>query len=197
MGGIDKGLARLCGRPMVEYALEILREQATAVLISANRNIARYARYGVPVVRDPYPDFPGPLAGIASLMAATQTTWLLISPCDSPHLPATLGPRLWQALATAGADIAVAHDGVRMEPMFALLQCRTLRPKLETALAEGERKVARWYAGQRTLCVDFSDCPQAFANINTLQQRDAYAARPAPAHSSAIRDRRAARKAWP
>ncbi|TAM10251.1 MAG: molybdenum cofactor guanylyltransferase [Nevskiaceae bacterium] len=174
MGGIDKGLAELCGRPMVEYAIEALRGQAGTLLISANRNIPHYARYGLLVVRDQLPDFAGPLAGIASLMAATPAAWLLIAPCDSPRLPTGLGPRLWRAVSTAGADIGVAHDGARMEPTFALLRCR-LRPALEAALAKGERKVARWYASQRTVCVDFSDCPQAFLNINSPSQRDGFA----------------------
>ena len=171
MGGVDKGLVELGGRPMVEYVLDVLRAQTARVLINANRSVEVYAGYGVPVVADRQEGFLGPLAGIASLMAAAGTEWLLIAPCDSPQLPDDLGLRLWQAIARDGADLGVAHSGERLEPVFALLRC-ALRGDLEAYLGAGERKIDRWYQRQKMATADFSDCPGMFVNVNTLSERD-------------------------
>jgi molybdopterin-guanine dinucleotide biosynthesis protein A len=175
MGGVDKGLVELGGRAMVEYVLDALRGQTSRMLINANRSVDQYERYGVQVVRDRQEGFLGPLAGIASMMAAADTEWLLTSPCDSPQVPADLGARLWQAVARDGADIGVAHSGERLEPVFALLRC-SLRGDLEAYLDEGERKIDRWYQRHRMATADFSDCPEMFVNVNTLSQRDDLAA---------------------
>lgn len=176
MGGQDKGLVDLAGRAMVEYVLDALRGQAARVLINANRSVDEYGRYGVPIIGDRHEGFLGPLAGMASLMAAADTDWLLTAPCDSPQVPADLGPRLWQAVAREDADIGVAHSGERLEPVFALLRC-TLLDDLEAYLGAGERKIDRWYGRQRMAAADFSDCPEMFANVNTPSQRDMLAAR--------------------
>src|SRR5699024_3979490 len=108
-----KGLVELAGRPMIEYVLAVLRGQASEVLINANRSRSAYGRYGVRVVPDRHEGFLGPLAGMVSLMAAAERDWLLTAPCDSPQLPADLGPRLWQAVMQEDADIAVASSGER------------------------------------------------------------------------------------
>ncbi len=175
MGGVDKGLIELGGRAMVEYVLDALRGQTSRILINANRSVDQYERYGVQVVRDRREGFLGPLAGIASMMAVTDTEWLLTSPCDSPQVPADLGARLWRAVARDDADIGVAHSGDRLEPVFALLRC-SLRGDLEAYLDAGERKIDRWYQRRRMATADFSDCPEMFVNVNTLSQRDDLAA---------------------
>ncbi len=171
MGGADKGLVELRGRPMVEYVLDALRGQTAGVLINANRSLDRYAQYGARIVPDSQAGFLGPLAGIASMMAVADTEWLLTSPCDSPQVPGDLGARLWQAVARERADIGVAHSGDRLEPVFALLRC-SLRANLDAYLASGERKIDRWYKQQRMATADFSDCPQMFVNVNSLAERD-------------------------
>ena len=171
MGGVDKGLVELGGRPMVEYVLDALRGQTVRMLINANRNVAEYERYGVPVVGDRQGGFLGPLAGISSMLEVAGTEWLLTAPCDSPQVPADLGPRLWRALQRDGADIAVAHSGEHLEPVFALLPC-ALRASLDAYLASGERKIRVWYQQHRMTTADFSDCPEMFTNVNTLAERD-------------------------
>lgn len=181
MGGVDKGLVELGGRPMVEYVLDALRGQTSRMLINANRSVDQYERYGVQVVRDHQAGFLGPLAGIASMMAAADTEWLLTSPCDSPQVPADLGARLWQVVARDDAEIGVAHSGERLEPVFALLRC-SLLGDLEAYLDAGERKIDRWYQRHRMATADFSDCPEMFVNVNTLSQRDDLAARLGTTH---------------
>ncbi|MGH8279978.1 MAG: molybdenum cofactor guanylyltransferase MobA [Gammaproteobacteria bacterium] len=175
MGGADKGLVELAGRPMIEYVLDALRGQAAAILINANRSFDSYARYGVPVVPDRQGGFLGPLAGMAGMVAAAKTEWLLTAPCDSPQVPVDLGPRLWQAVASNNADIGVADNGERLQPVFALLRCSLLE-KLEAYLESGERKIDLWYRQQHFAIADFSDCPEMFVNVNSPVERDQLAA---------------------
>ncbi len=171
MGGRDKGLVELAGRPMVEYVLDALVPQVAAVLINANRSHARYAAYGCDVVADGFGDFSGPLAGMASAMAYATTPFILTVPCDTPLLPAALAQRLSAALGAQGADLAVAHDGERMQPVFALLRVALLAD-LRRALEAGERKIDRWYGAHRVALADFSDVPEAFVNVNSPEELD-------------------------
>ena len=177
MGGDDKGLVTLAGRCMIEYVVDALRPQVATLIVNANRNQARYAALtGLPVVADDVGDFAGPLAGMASAMAHARTALLLSVPCDSPLVAPDLAARLHAALAADGADIAVARDRERMQPVFALLRTDLLAD-LRAALAAGERKIDRWYATHRLVEVDFSDRESMFLNINTPQERDDLAAR--------------------
>lgn len=166
MGGVDKGLVTWRGRPLIEHVLAALRPQVLELLINANRNQAAYAGYGHPVVADRLDGFAGPLAGFAALLGCCDTDWLAVVPCDAPHLPRDLVARLDTARRRVDADIAVAHDGQRLQPVHVLLG-RHLLPDLEAFLAAGERKIDRWYARHRMVTVDFGDCPAAFANLNT------------------------------
>ena len=176
MGGVDKGLVEVAGRPMVEHVLAAVERQAGAVAINANRSAERYARYGHPVIADRMDGFQGPLAGMASALAAAATELVLVVPCDSPLVDASLGPRLHAALVERGADVAVAHDGERMHPVFVLLR-RAARAGLDDFLARGERKIDRWFAEEKTTVVDFSDLPEMFLNVNREEDRSRLEAR--------------------
>lgn len=172
MGGVDKGLIPVDGKAMVVHVLEKLRPQVGAVLINANRNRERYAELGgCEVVADAEGDFAGPLAGMASAMQRAATRYILTVPCDSPMLAPNLAPRLFDALAADDAEICVAHDGTRMQPVFALLDCG-LRASIEDYLASGGRKIDVWYAGRRVALADLEDQPDMFLNINTPEDRD-------------------------
>ncbi len=165
MGGVDKGLILFEGRPLIEHVLARLQPQVSNILISANRNQHQYARYGFPVVSDDHSGFAGPLAGFAALLKQCPTDWLVVVPCDAPLLPADLVRRLAQARNDANADIAVAHDGARLQPVHVLLG-RHLLPSLEGYLDAGERKIALWYRQHHVVEVNFGDCAEAFANLN-------------------------------
>ncbi len=118
MGGVDKGLVALDGKPMVEHVLARLAPQVDAVLINANQNLDRYARLGVPVVPDAIPGFAGPLAGFSAGLAAAMTEFVVTVPCDSPFLPHDLVARLMTDLVAHRADLAVARTtpGTRRLP---------------------------------------------------------------------------------
>lgn len=172
MDGRDKGLVPLAGRPMVEYVLEALRPQTAVLLINANRSLDDYRRFGVPVVSDRLADYPGPLAGVATALAAATTPWVVTAPCDGPLVPENLVSRLAAAADAEATEVAVAHDGERLQPVYALLH-RDLAGDLETFLAGGGRRVNQWLSGHTMAVVDFSDQPWAFLNVNRPQDAEA------------------------
>jgi molybdopterin-guanine dinucleotide biosynthesis protein A len=176
MGGIDKGLADLAGRPMVAHVLDRLRPQVDDVLVNANRHADAYRAYGFPVVPDAEAGYPGPLAGFAAGLAAAATPWVVTVPCDCPLLPTDLVQRLRATQAETGAEIVSAHDGSRLQPVFTLLQ-RGLLDSLESFMADGERKIDRWFGRHEHVVADFSDQPQAFENVNRPGDRDRIEAR--------------------
>jgi molybdopterin-guanine dinucleotide biosynthesis protein A len=92
------------------------------------------------------------------------------APCDSPLVGDDLVTRLASALTGYQADVAVAHDGERDHPVFLLLS-RGLRADLEAFLRSGGRKIDLWFARHRVARADFSDRPEAFANINSADER--------------------------
>lgn len=165
MGGVDKGLQLLRGRPLVAWAIERLAPQVGELLINANQNLDRYAALGYPVLPDRVSDFAGPLAGLHAALSSAKHPLVLTVPCDSPFLPTDLAARLHAGLSAAGADLAIARAGGRVHPVFCL--CRqTLLPALNDYLAAGERKFERWCGLQHATEVDFDDQPEAFENIN-------------------------------
>lgn len=165
MGGTDKGLLPLAGRPMVEHVMEALRPQVGTVLVSANRHHERYACYGHPVIADDLGGYQGPLAGVAAALRQNTAEFLVTAPCDAPLLPPDLVARLRSACEATDADAAVANDGRRLQPVFLLLRSR-VAPALEAYLAGGGRRVDAWLGQLRTVEVDFSDVAAAFVNVN-------------------------------
>lgn len=165
MGGVDKGLQLLAGRPLVAHVIERLAPQSGRVLVSANRHLDAYAALGHAVLPDPAGlEFAGPLAGmLAGLNAIPDDAWLLTAPCDCPHLPLDLAARLIAAAAPHGLAFAQA---AREHPTHALLHAR-LREPLAAHLSGGGRAVLRWMTSQPHGIARFDD-EAAFANLNHL-----------------------------
>jgi molybdenum cofactor guanylyltransferase len=170
MGGVDKGLVTLAGRPMVEHVIARLRPQVASLLINANRNLGSYEALGYPVVSDTVGDYFGPLAGFLAAMRAGRTPYILTAPCDTPLIVPDLARRLWQELEREEAEIAVAHDGQYLQPLFALIDV-SLADSVEHYLDTGGRKIDRWYNTRRLATVDFSDVADSFTNVNNPEQR--------------------------
>ena len=169
MGGTDKGLVTLNGRPMIAYVVDALRPQVDTLFISANRNREAYARFGCPVIADE-PTHAGPLAGVAAALQQCDCERLLSVPCDAPLIPAGLVARLCEALDREHTDVGVAADAQRLQPAFAVIR-RRLLPALRRYLDAGDRKVESFYAAQAMSRVDCTDWPLAFVNVNTPEQR--------------------------
>lgn len=166
MGGVDKGLLKWQGRPLIEHLIAALQPQVQTLIINANRNQAHYQCYGLAVISDQHADYQGPLAGLAAALLAVQTPYILTIPCDSFYVAPNFATRMLQALNQADAELAVAHDGINLQPVYALVPVQLL-PSLEAFLARGERKLRAWYAEQRMVTVDCSDIAIMFQNINT------------------------------
>ena len=171
LGGADKALLSLAGRPLLAHVLARLRPQCADVAISANGDPARFAPYGAAVIVDDVPDFPGPLAGIlAGLDYAWDHgfTWLLSAPVDTPFLPADLAARLQGAREAAGASLAVATSGGQVHPVVALWPV-VLRADLRNAITiDGMRRVERFATARGAALAEWPAVPHdPFFNLNT------------------------------
>lgn len=148
MGGGDKPLRLLGGRPMLQHVIARLRPQVAAIAINANGDAGRFAAYGLPVVADGVADFPGPLAGILAGMewaAAAGFATLVSVPGDSPFIPPDLVARLDAARAAAGVPLSCAESGGQAHPPVGIWPV-ALKDALRAALLGGERKIDRWTA---------------------------------------------------
>jgi molybdopterin-guanine dinucleotide biosynthesis protein A len=173
MGGVDKGLQPLRGKPMAQWVIERLAPQVDEIVVNANQNLDAYAAFGYPVVRDDVAGFAGPLAGLQAGLRAARCALVVTVPCDSPFLPADLVARLRTALEAQGADLAVAKTGDQPHPVFSLVR-RAVLPHLEQFLAAGGRKIDAWYATLKVVEVRFDDEADAFRNINTREELAAF-----------------------
>jgi len=181
MGGVDKGLQNLNGMPMALHTLLRLQLQTGQVMINANRNLAAYESFGVPVWPAVLADYAGPLAGFLTGLERCETPYLATVPCDTPRFPLDLVPRLAEALEREDADIAMAaapeqdKDGqikVRTQPVFCLLRVELLESLVDFT-HKGGRKIDTWTALHKTVVVPFDqpgDDPLAFSNANTLAE---------------------------
>ena len=172
----DKGLVELAGKPLVEYVIEAILPQNPNILINANQHLDVYRGYGLPVFSDRLQDFQGPLAGVASAMEQVDTPYLLTLPCDAPFVLPDYQQRMWSGLQSQQADLAVAHDGQRLQPVHALLPV-AFRDQLLKFLSGKTRRVDAWYSRFAMGLVDFSDGAHMFHNLNTPEQLEAYSLR--------------------
>lgn len=178
MGGLDKGLQPFRGVPLALNALQRLTPQVGTAIVIANRNLAAYAAFGVPV----WPDLPdaagtgeskGPLAGFLAGLSHCSSPYLLTVPCDVPFFPMDLAARMAAAMEKDDAEVVVATLHVpdnppRPQPVFSMMRAE-LQPSLARFMAAGGRKPGAWTAGHRTRLAHF-DRPAdrlAFANVNT------------------------------
>lgn len=177
MGGVDKGLQSFNGLPLAAYTLMRLAPQVSGVMINANRNLAAYEAFGVPVWPDVLPDYAGPLAGFLTGLERCETPYLMTVPCDTPLFPLDMVERLGAALQAQEAEIAMVsvpeQDGrLRTQPVFCLLK-RELLESLVRFTEGGGRKIDAWTGQHRTAIVPFDqpgDDPRAFFNANTLAE---------------------------
>lgn len=178
MGGGDKPLRLLAGRPMLDHVLERLRPQVAGLALNANGDPARFAAWGLPVLADPLPDFPGPLAGILAGMdwaAAEGAGWLVSAPGDSPLLPPDYVARLWAARVAAAVPLACAESGGQTHPPCGLWDV-ALRHDLRAAMLGGARKIDRWTERHGVARAVWPATPfDPFFNANTAEDLEAAA----------------------
>lgn len=172
MGGVDKGLQPLRGKPMVAHVIERLAPQTDTLAINANQNLGSYCAFGHPLWPDTIPEFEGPLAGLYTGLLHCDTQYLVTAPCDSPFLPNDLVARLYEAVAAGHAKAAYAATGSgglhQSHPVFCLLDKSALT-SLAAYLQQGGRRMLAWLASIDAIEVRFDD-ESAFRNINTLEE---------------------------
>ena len=173
MGTVDKGLRELRGKAMAAWVIERFAPQVDEVLINANQNLDVYARFGYRVIPDEISGFAGPLAGLQRGLSEASHPLVATSPCDTPFLPADLVARLHAALEADAAQLAVARTGDQPHPVFCVCR-RDVLPHLTAFLQQGGRKIDAWYATLKVVEVAFDDQPDAFSNINTQAELDAF-----------------------
>ena len=176
MGGVDKGLVILGGKPLVAHVVQRLAPQVEQIIISANRNLSEYRNWADTVVKDSIGVYDGPLAGMASGIEVSTTDYVLTTPCDSPLLALDLANRMYGELTSTKAKVAVATDGKRLQPVFMLIH-RSLLTSMVAFLQSGERKIDKWFDQHKVTVVDFSDEPETFININTLEEKEELASK--------------------
>ncbi len=170
MGGRDKGLIQIGDQPMASWVINAIRPQVHELVINANRNHDAYASLGVSVIADRHSGHIGPLAGLSAAMHHLSTDYVFMCPCDSPFVNASIVSLLGEPCLEKSADICVAHDGERLQPVFCVAH-RCCLESLDDYLASGERKIDRWYAKQNTIEIDCSSVAESFRNINTEEER--------------------------
>lgn len=174
MNCVDKGLVKLQQQSLVQHVINRLAPQVDEILINANREIAQYEAFNLPILQDENPDFIGPLAGFSLGLQHCKHAYLLTTPCDSPLIPADLVSRLMQSLIKDNVDIVVAKSGGYVHPVFCLMK-KSVLPSLTAFIGQGNRKVSLWQKSLAYTEVIFDDCDDAFVNVNTVEELDALA----------------------
>lgn len=169
LGGEDKPLREMLGRPLLGRVLAQLGAQAAPVIVVANRNQEAYAAFGCAVVDDGRHAGRGPLAGIAAGLATARTDWVLCVPGDAPLLPPGLLGGLRQALQVEDAEAAVVRDSGGRQPLFCLLP-RGWHGELTAYLDGGGSAPREWLARHRLAEADFAAWPGWAWSANTPEE---------------------------
>jgi molybdenum cofactor guanylyltransferase len=173
MGGGDKCLHPLGGKPVLAHVIERVRPQVRGLILNANGDPARFASFGLTVVPDSIPDFAGPLAGVLAGMDwaaanAPECPWIVSVPCDGPFVPRDLVARLMAEREVDQADLACAMSGGQRYPVVGLWPVR-LRDELRRAIVqEDQHKVDAWTARYRLAVAEFAiGAVDPFFNANS------------------------------
>ncbi len=169
MGGADKGLLPWHGQPVAQHLLQRFNDAAQHLLV-VNRHLAEYralaAPFGAQVLQDHSEALLGPLAGLQAALPAARCAQCVLLPCDMPRLPATL-PRQLCAARLDTADIAVLHDGQRLQPLCMALDSGYWQQNLDSWLNDRDRSVHGWLRDKPIRPVQCNEAARdAFANLN-------------------------------
>jgi molybdopterin-guanine dinucleotide biosynthesis protein A len=173
MGGGDKALITIGGSAILDRVIARLRPTTTGIILNANGDPARFARYRLPIVADSVPDFAGPLAGILAGLDwaaahAPGIEWIASAPGDCPFLPHDLVSRLHLVREAVGTPLACARSGDWRHPVVGLWPV-ALREDLRHAITmEDLRKIEVWTARHGVALADWPTQPvDPFFNVNT------------------------------
>lgn len=183
MGGVDKGLVEFAGRPLIATLSERVQPLTDDLIISCNRNAESYALWADRLVSDDGDDFPGPLAGIRAGLAAMRHDWLLVLPCDAPHIDADLLFSMRHQAVCEPQRPLLLRRGGQLEPLFCLIP-RCLQGELERAWQAGERSPLSFLLASDAQVLGCAQDDPRLANLNTLEALVAAGPRGAPQDES-------------
>lgn len=175
MGGGDKPMRTIGGRTILERVIARLAPQCDGLILNANGDPARFAAFGLTVIADDVPDFPGPLAGILAALDWTAThrpevEWVLSAAADCPFLPRDLVARLHEGRARENAQLAVASSGGQSHPVIGLWRVNLRNALRQALVVEDVRKIDRWTARYPLATVSWPAEPlDPFFNANTVE----------------------------
>jgi molybdopterin-guanine dinucleotide biosynthesis protein A len=161
MGGGDKCLLELAGKPLLTHVVERLKPQTSALVLNANGDLERFSKFELPTIADPVEGFAGPLAGVLAGFTwarehAPETRWIVTAATDTPFFPQDLVAKLLDATKGQYPTIALASSNDRMHPVFGLWPT-SLADDLHEALESGTRKVLDWTGRHVTMTADFPE----------------------------------------
>lgn len=172
MGGGDKCLRLLAGRPILAHVIERIAPQADALVLNANGDPDRFETFGLEVIPDVIEGFAGPLAGVLTgmewvLANRPECPWIVTIATDTPFLPVDLVPRMMAALENEQAELASAVSDGRTHPVFGLWPV-SLADALRSAMVDEDmRKVDRFTGRYRLAEAVFPTEPfDPFFNTN-------------------------------
>jgi len=159
MGGGDKCLAELAGKPLLTHVIERLKPQTGTLVLNANGDLNRFSEFDLPTVADPIEGFAGPLAGVLAGFTwarenAPEARWIVTAATDTPFFPDDLVAKLLDATKGRYPAIALAQSNGRMHPVFGLWPV-ALCNDLHEALMSGTRKVLHWTGRHTTTTAEF------------------------------------------
>lgn len=172
MGGGDKSLRLLGGRPILTHVIARSRGQVGRLVLNANGDPRRFAQFRLPVAADSVAGFAGPLAGVLAGLDwarehAPDCPYVASFATDAPFLPRDLVPRLLAAVADGKADLACARSAGQDHPVFGLWPVRLAEDLRRALVEEGLHKVDMWTARYRLTAVEFAVQPiDPFFNAN-------------------------------
>ncbi len=170
MGGGDKCLLELAGKPLLTHAIERLAPQTEALVLNANGDPARFAAFGLDVVPDSVAGYAGPLAGVLAGMEWAKRNrpsarWIATAASDTPFFPRDYVARLLEAAQPHHPAIAMASSDGREHPVFALWPV-ALMGDLRGSLEAGTRKILDWADRHTTLTVSFAMLPAPDGDVD-------------------------------
>ena len=177
MGGGDKCLAELAGKPLLAHVIDRLKPQTSALVLNANGDLSRFSGFDLPTISDPIKGFAGPLAGVLAGFTwarenAPDAQWIVTAATDTPFFPLDLVAKLLDTTKGQYPAIALATSNERMHPVFGLWPV-ALADDLHQALESGTRKVLDWTGRHTTMTTAFPEIQiggtaiDPFFNVNS------------------------------
>ena len=178
MDGNDKAFVSISDQNLLEMVVGRLKPQTPKIAINTNSNNPKYVEHGLPILKDHFEGFWGPLSGILTAMSwANDMGYKKVATIavDTPLFPENLLEKLNQKIKLDNSDIVFAASVLEykqkkvLHPVFGLWKTSLLED-LRKQLEKGVRKVTCWSDRHKASSVCFSDEQKdPFFNINAPQ----------------------------